>query len=401
MSSLPDLLFSADALDAALDIHREKAAEFIRRIDPDRILSTPVEDLVDEVLEEFLVDPIELQVDRRSSPGVKDAPVTVEGYGRMIEVPGPRVELHVPFDGDAELFKLRPNPYTMNPPRVEVRPGVLVAAYEGRAPLDHAAARATLERQVSDVQECVGRQRNAIDPFNAELPHLARQAIESRRQKVLDDRQLEEFLDVPLQQRADAATFIAAGPKRRRPKQSAPETSSPFTPDPALSDETFGDIVEAIRSITEYMERVPQTASDMKEESLRDLILIGLNNQFGTATAESFNGNGKTDIYLPVDGSPGSVFIAECKIWKGAAGIGKAVDQILGYLTWRDTKAALIVFQRTGSPDDVRAKIVAAIQAHGSYKRDRGDEGTVFTLASPADRIREIHVALILVPLLG
>jgi hypothetical protein len=219
---------------------------------------------------------------------------------------------------------------------------------------------------------------------------------------VLGDRQLEAFLNVPVQVRPGAAESITTSPRRRRPKPTAStKTTSPFAPEPALDDKTFGDIIEVIRATTQVMERLSKTAREMGEESLRDHLLIGLNNQFGPATAESFNGSGKTDIYLPVEGSAGNVFIAECKIWKGPAGIRKAVDQLLGYLTWRDTKAALIVFQRTGSRDDVWAKTVEVIREHDSYKRDRGEEGTVFTLASAADPAREIHVAVLLVPLLS
>lgn len=229
---------------------------------------------------------------------------------------------------------------------------------------------------------------------------LARTAIETRRTKVLQDRDLESFLDVPVQVRPEAAKSVATGPVRRRTKP-APKVTTPFTPEPAIDEETFGEIVDVIRSTTRAMERLPETASGMGEESLRDHLLIVLNNQFGPATGETFSGRGKTDIYLPVDGTDGCVFIAECKIWKGPAGIAKALDQLLGYLTWRDTRAALIVFQRSGAPTDVWGKIVAAVQAHPSYKRDRGDEGTVFTLAAPSDESREIHLAVIQVPVLG
>lgn len=402
VSSLPDQLFSTARLEGSLDQHRAKALETIRRIAADRILSTPVEDLVDELSGEYVVNPIELLHDQRSTPGVRDTPVLVEGFDRMIEVDGSRVEMHVPFDGDKELFGMQPSQFSINPPRVEVRGTILVAAYEGRSPLAAAAAGASLERQISDVEQWLGWQRASIEAFNAGLRDLLRRAIEARREKVLGDRQLEAFLNVPVQTRPGAATSIAAAPRRRRPNPSATaKTTSPFEPEPALGDKIFGEIIEVIRSTTEVMERLPRTAREMSEESLRDLILIGLNNQFGPATAESFNSNGKTDIYLPVEGSSGSVFIAECKIWKGAAGLGRAVDQLLGYLTWRDTKAALIVFQRSGSRDDVWAKIVEAVRGHASYKRDRGSGGTVFTLASAADSAREIHVAVLLVPLLS
>ncbi|MBC7894618.1 MAG: hypothetical protein H7066_04345, partial [Cytophagaceae bacterium] len=72
--------------------------------------------------------------------------------------------------------------------------------------------------------------------------------------------------------------------------------------------------------------------------AIRDHFLVQLNGQYqGGATGETFNYEGKTDILIR-DGDR-NVFIAECKIWKGETELLKAVDQILAYLHWRDTKA--------------------------------------------------------------
>lgn len=400
VTAIPELLFSANHLDRVLDAQREKCAEAISKIDPDRVLSTPVEDLADEMYDTFVVNPIVLHHDQRTTPGVRDIKIAVQGYDRIIHVDGSRVEVHVPFDGDPPLFQLRPNQFSLNPPRAEVRGKVLVAAYESRSPLDGDGARASIEQQITDVQNWLDWQRASIGPFNSALRNEIEAAIERRRQKVLGDRQVEAFLDVPIQKRPDAAPTIATGPRRRPRATTTQGTTSPFVPEPALDEKTFGEILEVIRNTTTMMERLPETTRDMGEESLRDHLLIGLNSQFGPATGESFSGKGKTDIYIPVDSRAGTVFIAECKIWRGQAGIRKAVDQLLGYLTWRDTKAALIVFQRDGSPDAVNEKLLAAIRDHPAYKRDRGEDGLVFTLAASTDAAREIHVAVVHVPLL-
>jgi hypothetical protein len=73
VSLTPALLFHVGDLDAALDARRSEVAATVRKIDPDRILSVPVEDLVDEMFNEYVVNPIELETDRQSSPGVQDA----------------------------------------------------------------------------------------------------------------------------------------------------------------------------------------------------------------------------------------------------------------------------------------------------------------------------------------
>jgi hypothetical protein len=82
----------------------------------------------------------------------------------------------------------------------------------------------------------------------------------------------------------------------------------------------------------------------MEEEHLRDHILMVLdpNFEYGSATGETFNKKGKTDILLRHDSSV--AFVAECKFWGGEKVFHKTIDQLLNYLTWRDSKTAVIIF---------------------------------------------------------
>ena len=83
----------------------------------------------------------------------------------------------------------------------------------------------------------------------------------------------------------------------------------------------------------------------MYEEDLRNVFLILLQTHFeGSATGETFNKKGKTDILLK-HGSE-IAFIGECKVWRGSKKYEEGVDQLLGNLTWRDSKAALLIFVR-------------------------------------------------------
>ena len=73
------------------------------------------------------------------------------------------------------------------------------------------------------------------------------------------------------------------------------------------------------------------------------MILAHLNGYFeGDAVGEAFRGNGKTDISIAQDDR--AAFVGECKLWSGPAGLTTALDQLMGYLTWRDSKASLILF---------------------------------------------------------
>ena len=81
----------------------------------------------------------------------------------------------------------------------------------------------------------------------------------------------------------------------------------------------------------------------MDEEELRDLIIGMMNANYpGAATAETFNKLGKTDIRLQVEA--GNVLICECKFWNGSKAYSGAIEQLFGYLTWRESFGVLIAF---------------------------------------------------------
>jgi len=168
--------------------------------------------------------------------------------------------------------------------------------------------------------------------------------------------------------------------------------------EPELEEKEYEHILSVIRSMVSVIERSPRAFAHMGEEDLRSQFLVQLNGQYpGRATGETFNYEGKTDILIR-EGDR-NVFIAECKIWKGEAELLKAIDQILGYLHWRDTKAALLVFNRNKEFSDVLAKVSAAVQRHPNFKkliRQVSETEWRFLFASKDDPNRELHLAVLL-----
>jgi hypothetical protein len=130
-----------------------------------------------------------------------------------------------------------------------------------------------------------------------------------------------------------------------------------------LDEANYQEILGIIENMTLVMERSPDSFKSMGEEDLRQHYLVQLNGQYrGAATGETFNFVGKTDILIRVDGR--NVFIGECKFWRGEKVFMETIDQILSYLSWRDTKAAAIIFNRTKQFTSVLDKIRAALEGH-------------------------------------
>jgi len=110
-------------------------------------------------------------------------------------------------------------------------------------------------------------------------------------------------------------------------------------------------ILQILNSACLSMEANPRAFSTMNEEHIRDHLLSVLKSHFNDATSESLRNNGSTDILVQF--SVESVFVAECKIWKGQKAFSDAIDQLLGYLTWREQHAAIILFVRNKTITDV------------------------------------------------
>jgi hypothetical protein len=116
------------------------------------------------------------------------------------------------------------------------------------------------------------------------------------------------------------------------------------------------------------MELSPAAFAEMGEEVLRWHFLVQLNGQYeGNATGETFNYGGKTDILVKWQGD--NVFVAECKIWKGAESMSKALDQLFGYSSWHDTKTALLLFCRGQNFSSVLKQIPKVVEKHKAFER--------------------------------
>src|SRR5207253_7059486 len=87
----------------------------------------------------------------------------------------------------------------------------------------------------------------------------------------------------------------------------------------------------------------------------------------GQATGETFNFEGKADILIRAEGK--NIFIAECKFWRGPESFREALEQLLGYATWRDSKLALVIFNRDRQFSSVLEKIPEVVKSHPCCKR--------------------------------
>jgi hypothetical protein len=167
-------------------------------------------------------------------------------------------------------------------------------------------------------------------------------------------------------------------------------------PEPVLDEETYRQILKIMDGMAHVMERSPSAFAKMGEEDLRQHFLVQLNGQFeGAASGETFNFTGKTDILIRVQDR--NIFIGECKFWGGEKAFLDTVTQLLNYLSWRDTKAAVIIFNRNVDFSGMLKAMEAAISKHPNLKRGPTKESETryrCVFGNPADANREVIVTV-------
>jgi hypothetical protein len=403
MRSAPNYLFGKVDWFSFKEHQKKALTDEIAQFDENRLLNTSFADLSEYFASKYRID---VPVLRESEivAELKEVQVDVSGdpmrfirdRSQPFYVPGAKVEITVPFDGEAEVFKIQPTTYTPNPPIAQIRGNTLVIEIQG-TDLQTEEVKSSINRTISEIKGHLETLRRDASELNSQLPQLAQAPIERRKEKLLVNQSLVASLGFPLKERADAPRTYVAPEVRRKISPALPKAGTgPYKPEPTLSSEDYEHILKVIQNMAQVMELSPSAFSAMNEEALRSHFLVQLNGHYeGGATGETFNYEGKTDILVKVQGK--NVFIAECKYWGGPKKLTDTLDQLLSYSSWRDTKVAIIIFNKKKNFSSVLEAIHPAVEAHPNFKRSIGrlsETNFRYTFAHRDDRNRELTLTV-------
>lgn len=379
------LLFNGGYLKDVLRVQDQKMRNEINFLSENQILNTSEEDPCDYFLEKYKIKALQID-ESQIQMDYDDTYVT-----------GTRITFYIPFKGNRKLFELRPSTFSLNPPQAGVRDSEIVMTYE-RTTSEATQIEGEFKSELEALKNYLQYIEQDITPFNSSIRETASQGIKVRREKILRDRDLVESIGFPLRRRNDTPnTYIAPQVQRVITPTLPPASTVPYKPEPALDTKDYEHILSVVSNMVMVMERSPNAFKGMKEEDLRQHFLVQLNGHYeGQATGETFNFDGKTDILIRVDGK--NIFIAECKFWKGPKAFRKSIDQLLNYSTWRDTKTALLVFNRDAEMSTVLKRIPEAVKDHPNYKTSRdydSETGFRYILRHRDDPNREIVLTVL------
>jgi len=236
-----------------------------------------------------------------------------------------------------------------------------------------------------------------VAQFNKNLDSAVRSAIEGRRQRLQVHDKLALMLNIPLTHAPQAPEIKPIPVHRRIVKPLPPPPTGGYKPEPGILDQEYENILAIIRHEGRTFETTPRTYAVHDEEELRDILLAHLNGHYkGGASGETFRRSGKTDIRIEEENR--AAFVAECKVWKGPKTLAESIDQLLGYLTWRDCKTAIVVFDKdVAGFTGLLEKIAPTIETHSRFMKmipieQPGEWRCIFRSKEDDARLVHIHV---------
>jgi len=391
-------LFHSGDLRAQLEAQRKELTTAIHRLSPNQLTAENQLQVEAHFIEKNRITPLTLRPEDIVLEEPREIETRMQGHFESYIRKSLQFRFLIPFDGEAVLFDLQPSQFTMNPPAGAIE-GRNVVFLQNRDDSDQAAIKQELKRFISSVDQYIGWQRPMIDEWNTNLPAVVKQQVLARRDKLIADRQLVDGLGFRIVRNGEAPRAAAVPIERRSVITLLPVARpGPVTPpDPVMDAKVYEDILETLENMSVVMERSPSSFTTIDEEALRTHFLVPLNANFrGMASGETFNAQGKTDIL--VKHQDRILFIAECKFWTGPKSLTDAISQLLSYTTWRETKAAILLFSRkkdfTAVLDQV-PDIFAQYPQHVRREPYAKPTGFRFILRSPIDPQRHITVTLL------
>ena len=362
-------LFSSERTEDYIKEIRSKIEREIEELSEEKITTDSIDDWVDYFVSKYQIDPILVYEDKAE---LNMEEVKIKKYNifyeqdssfepEFFQIDGYKIIFKIPFYGKSDLFNLQPSTYIISN-RFEVdkiinpqndKLGYLYYSFERNK--DEFIGKKDSEiriyvdnefkREFRSYLNMIEYLNKDINVFNESIEKLIRNELELRKDKANNFENIKRALKIQKVSKEDVSN-IKIIPLKKKKKMDKPNVKNIYVePEPCISDFDYNNILDIIHNACSVMESTPQTFNKYSEEELRDSIISTLGTHYvNDVTGETFRGLGKTDIHIMFENK--SAFIGECKIWNGIKKFEDAIKQILGYLTWKDTKISLIVFNK-------------------------------------------------------
>lgn len=301
------------------------------------------------------------------------------------------------FAGSAFLFRIRPESFVITTTEIKVDEKTNTVSFSFEM---HDQNTETFKRTKEDYfGRAFANLQNANGTAQKWNNQLQKRVIESfQKQKAKYKKENDFFAAIKVKVNKDTTSlFTAPTIKKKIIPHPEVDQSREISSVPTMSGEMYDDVLRVIYDSGKSMERKPALYKDKDEEGLRDQFLFVLETRYEgtTATGETFNRGGKTDIILKYAEDGSNLFVAECKFWNGASEFLEGISQLFDrYLTWHDSKAALLVFVKNKDFSNVLQTIKDKIKSHSYFVAERGtrrETSLSYMFRLPQDKDKPVY----------
>lgn len=307
-----------------------------------------------------------------------------------------------PFTGSSHLFKVMPSQWTMLSEEIYIDDAKNTVSIS--FPVYNQDTE-EFKRSKSEFHYRAftnyGKINPIVDGWNQGLKNLVNYTFQAQKAKYLRENNFFAAVNVKVNNSTTSVFTAPTITKKVIPQPTVSKTKE-FSSEPMMSREMYNDVLKVIFDAGKSMETKPALYQGKDEEGLRDQFIFLLETRYEgtTATGETFNRGGKTDIILKYAPDGSNLFVAECKFWHGSAEFLKAISQLFDrYLTWRDSKVALILFVKNKDFSNVIQTVLSDINNHDYYVREngkRGDSSLSYIFKLPQDENKAVYLEIIL-----
>lgn len=393
-----DRLYHGTYLSDFIKSVRANLIEEIKSLDGKRNLD--LEQEKGKLLEKYTLGPLKLGEPIPSKP-IRKKKMVYNDWGHQYESNIQEMKITVPFEGNGDLFYCAPSTCMIVHPKIDNIDNQrnLIQFTIELSELKEDIYRNAIGKTISDIESNIPNVNTDILPWDKGLENLINSELSRFEGFVSQKNSFFESIGLSVTPQAD--NYITPSPVTRKPipKPKLKPSGGVKKIHPKLKDEVYQDIISTLNNVGRAIERKPSLYKGKGEEDIRDMFLLFLETRYEgtTATGETFNKKGKTDILLRYANDGSNLFIGECKVWKGSKVFLETIDQILGYLTWQDSKAAILLFIDNENLDNVKQTVKSDISQHKNYKTliQESNESFSYTMSLPDDSTIEIGIEII------
>lgn len=373
-------LFGSQDASSTFTHYIQEMTDEINKKSNDYILNVNVEEWKSYFINKYDFQELTVYPEKATVDFKGKGKVTREQYGRQYESETYRFEVSVPYTGWSFLFMLKPSTCTIMHPSVNV-PNTDAGNITSIFTL-HQQNEQRFEYEKNQLLKAITVNipniNSDLRKFKAEVVRTFDTLYQRKKEKVLSENSFFEKLNINIDKSTDKIFKVPALKKRVVPEPIVDKkTTKKYVETPAMDDGFYTDIIDVIYTFFKSVEKKPSTYRSKDEEGLRDYVLPTLETRYDntSVTGETFNKGGKTDILIRYkDGS--NLFVAECKYWKGESVLFETINQLFDrYLTWRDSKVAIIFFVKNKEFSKVLKTLKESIPKHEYFIRENGGSG--------------------------